>query len=199
MNNNEVYFCIDGEFSGPIPPTNYMMSFASVAFTLEDGFIGEFSINLKPLPNAVMDPDTKKNFWDKNPEAYAATLINQIDPEDGMLLYEKHVNHLLKPKSKPVIIEYPGCSDFMYLYWYMHTFLGRCMFGHSSLALRSYYSGMAKVPYRNASKSKMPKHWFNKEFEHTHVALDDARGQAYTAMSMMYDNYRSDKPINTSL
>ena len=197
-NNNlsdEVYVMVDGEFSGPIPPQNYLMSFGSVVFTLRDGFIGEFEVNLEPLPGAVMHQKTKP-FWERNPEALAATQTNKQDPKTAMIKYDNHLRGVCHGR-KAIFTEFPGFIDFMWIHWYYHNFLGHCPFGFSSVAMKTYIMAKEHWKYRDCAKRNFPQKWKNRKLKHTHKALDDARGQADMFIRVMCEH--EDLPLPTGL
>ena len=66
MAKPEIYFITDIETDGPIPAEHSMLSFACIAMNEAGEFLGEFSINLDTLPNAVVHPKTKL-FWQSEP------------------------------------------------------------------------------------------------------------------------------------
>ena len=194
---DDLCFSVDCEFSGPIPGPHYMMSFGSVAFNLRKGIIGTFSANLKPLPGAKMHHRTQK-FWDKNPDAYEATQFEQEEPEGAMENYNVHImdllrEHAVQPQT-PIFIEYPGGADFTWMFWYFHRFVGDCPFSHSSFSLKTAASVLLNKPFRRATKANMPKRWFNSNLRHTHLAIEDALGQADLAMRMLSEAYGIDAP-----
>jgi len=189
---DDLFFCVDGEFDGPIPPQHSLLSFGSVAFTLRDGILGEFEVNIKPLPGATMYP-SNKNFWDRNPKAYAATLVDQQEPRAAMIQYDKHINGL-RGKRRPLFVEFPGFIDFMWIHWYYHNFLGHCPFGFSAVSMKTFMMADQNLPYRQCTKRNMPKRWFNKNLRHTHEALDDARGQAHNCIQMMCEHFDIEVP-----
>lgn len=190
---DEVYFSVDCEFDGPIPPRHSMLSFGSVAFTLRDGFLKEVEYNLEPLPGGTMHPDNAK-FWKRNPKAMAAVQVNQRDPAKAMQEYADHVSELTLKKNKPILIEYPGGCDFGWIHWYLHNFIGYCPFGHSSFCMKSYAAAVLKCSYRDSAKGQYPKHWFNRKLRHTHVALDDARSQADMFIRIMCEHHGIELP-----
>lgn len=192
---DELFVSVDGEFSGPIPPTSYLMSFGSVAFTLRDGFLAEFEINLEPLPNSTIHPTTK-GFWDRNPEAYAATQVNKVVPRTAMLRYDNHLKHVCDGR-KPIFIEFPGFIDFMWMHWYYHNFLGHCPFGFSTVAMKTYIMAKENWKFRECAKRKFPQRWKNRKLKHTHKALDDARGQADMFIRIMCEHL--DLPLPAGL
>jgi len=191
---SEVFFSVDGEFDGPFPPNHSMLSIGSVAFTLSDGVIGEFSVNIKPLSGATMDPVVKREFWDKHPEALASTLVDQQSPKVAMQQFRNFYNQYAKPREG-VFLEYPGAIDYFWCHWYFLNFLGEDPFGHSGqFGVKTYASAALKRPLRHSTKRNMPKRWFASKLPHTHVALDDARQQAHLAIRMMCDNLDIELP-----
>lgn len=194
---DDIHFSVDCEFSGPIPGPNYMMSLGSVAFNLRKGILDQFTINFKPLPGAVMDRKTQR-FWNAYPDAYQATLWDQHDPQEGMELYNEHIMGVMTQHAEkshdPVFIEYPGGADFLWVFWYFHNFLHQCPFSHSSFSMKSYATAALNLPFRRATKSHFPRRWFNPNLLHTHVALDDAIGQADLAIRMMCDHLGIETP-----
>lgn len=185
---DEIFFSVDGEFDGPYPPDHSMLSVGAVAFTLADGILDEFSVNIKPLPGATMEKRVKTEFWDRNPEAYAATLIIQQEPKDAMQAFSDFYYSLAKSREG-VFLEYPGAIDYFWCHWYFMKFLGDDPFGHSGqFGVKTYASAFLKRPLRHSTKRNMPKAWFSSKLPHTHIAVDDARQQAHIAIRMMCAN-----------
>ena len=182
----ELFVSYDCEADGPIPGVYSMISFAGCAFTLRDGIISEFTRNLFPLEEAQKDPDTMNNFWSKHPQAYQETQIDQIDPDRAMQEFSAWAKSL--PGGQPVFAAYPMGFDFTFHHWYSHRFLGSDPFGFSGFDLKSYAMASLKLPYRNLIKKNMPRSWFDRKQRHTHVALDDAREQAFTMIEAMKSN-----------
>lgn len=169
MAKPEIYVSTDIEADGPIPGPYSMLSFASAAFTAEKHLISTFSANLETLPNATAHSDTKA-WWDKNPEAWAECRKNCISPEKAMTDY---VHWLKQLPGKPVFVGYPATYDFMFVYWYLIKFTGESPFSHAGLDIKSYAMAILNTEFREVSKRKMPKNWFD-DLPHTHVSLDDA-------------------------
>lgn len=191
---DEVYFSVDGEFDGPYPPAHSMLAVGVVAFTLNRGILGEWSANITPLEGATMDPKVKAGFWDRFPEAYAATLENQQDPYQAMYGFRDFYKQHAKDRAG-VFVEFPGPSDFFWVHWYFNRFLGENPFGHSGqLGLKTYVSAVLKRPLRHSTKRNMPKRWFASKLKHTHIALDDAREQAHMAIRLMCEHLEAPLP-----
>lgn len=191
---DEVFFSVDGEFDGPFPPKHSMLAIGAVAFTLRRGVFDEFSANIKPLPGATMHPRVKEEFWDQQPEAYAATLVDQIEPLEAMLRFNEFYHRHAKAREG-VFLEYPGAIDYFWCHWYFMNFLGEDPFGHSGqFGVKTYVSAALKRPLRHSTKKNMPKRWFASKLPHTHIAVEDAHQQAHIAIRMMCENLEIDLP-----
>jgi hypothetical protein len=185
----EVYFSTDVETDGPIPGRNSMLSLAAVAILRDGTRLDAFTANLKPLDGAVRDPKTMADFWDKNPEAWAAATK---DPEDPFLVMTKFkawigdvCHRVSNPQPfAPVFAAYPAGFDFMFVHWYFEFFLNGDPFSHSALDMKTLAMGILQRPYRQSTKRNMPSAWFTGQPKHSHVALDDAEGQAMLLAAM---------------
>ena len=169
MAKQEIYVSTDIEADGPIPGIYSMLSFASAAYTADKQLLGTFSANLDTLPEAQVHPDTKA-WWDKNLKAWEICRQNCQTPSEAI---QKYVDWLKKLPGKPVFVGYPAAYDFMFIYWYLIKFTGESPFSHSALDIKTFAMAVLKKPFRETSKRKMPKHWFD-DLPHSHVALDDA-------------------------
>jgi hypothetical protein len=83
---SEVSISTDCETDGPIPGPHSLLSFASAAFLPNKTLLGTFSANLEPLPGAQPDPRTWE-WWQSQPEAWAACRSDLQPPDKGMLAY----------------------------------------------------------------------------------------------------------------
>lgn len=181
----EVYVSTDIESDGPIPGPNSMLSFGSAAYTVKEGCLGTFSANLVQLEGASPDPVTMREFWDKNPEAWAACRKDPEDPAEVMRRYVAWVNKL---PARPVFVGYPATFDFMFVYWYIRRFGLESPFSFSALDIKTYAMAVLKRPFRDTTKKHMPKRWFPKA-PHTHVAVDDAIEQGELFMNILREQY----------
>jgi hypothetical protein len=86
--------------------------------------------------------------------------------------------------GKPVFVGYPAAYDFMFVYWYLIRFTGESPFSHSALDIKTLAMALLGGGYREATKNRMPKRWFD-DLPHTHVALDDALGQGALFCNML--------------
>ncbi len=183
---NEIYVSTDVETDGPIPGVNSMLSFASAAYLTDKTLLGTFSANLETLPGAITDPKTMA-FWETEPTAWAAARQNLEQPQQAMKNYLAWLKEL---PGKPVLIGFPVAFDFMFIYWYLMRFVGESPFSFSALDIKTYAMAMLKTPYRKTVKREMPTHWFDEQFPHTHIALDDALEQGILFCNMLEENLK---------
>jgi hypothetical protein len=182
---DEIYVSTDVEADGPIPGPHSMLSFASVALRADKKEVGTFTANLTTLPGAQGDPRTMA-WWQGQPEAWAAC---RADPRDPVEVMPEYVAWLKRLPGRPVFVGYPAAYDFLFVYWYLMRFAGESPFSHSALDIKSFAMAVLGKPYRDSVKRNMPKAWFDK-LPHTHVALDDARGQGALFCNMLADARR---------
>lgn len=169
----EVYVSTDVETDGPIPGVNSMLSFASVAYDDEGREIGHFARNLELLADAVPD-DRTMAWWKTQPVAWAACRHDPQPPASAIRDYDTWLQSL---SGRPVFVAYPILFDMMFVYWYQMRFLGRSPFSHSGIDIKTMaYVALGLGSYRAATKSNMPREWLG-TVRHSHIALDDARGQ----------------------
>lgn len=185
----EIYVSTDCETDGPIPGPHSMLSFGSAAYTADKKLLGTFSANLMLLPGAIGDPRTME-FWKQNPEAWEACRKDVRPPEVVMPEYVRWIKSL---PGKPVFVSYPVAFDFLFVYWYLIRFAGESPFSHFALDIKTYAMSLMHTDYRESTKRRMPKRWFD-DLPHTHVALDDAIGQGALFCNMLAEN-RSRPPI----
>jgi hypothetical protein len=157
-----------------------MLSFASAAFRADKTLIGTFEANLITMPGAEGDPKTME-WWQTQPEAWAACRANTRDPVEVM---PEYVAWLKSLPGAPVFVAHPAAYDFMFVYWYLIRFAGESPFSFSALDIKTYAMALLGGDYRDKVKRNMPKEWFDK-LPHTHVALDDAREQGALFCNML--------------
>jgi hypothetical protein len=160
-----------------------MLSFASVALRADKTIVGEFAVNLAPLPGASPHPRTM-TWWGGFPEALAAARENPEAPESAMPRYAKWLQDL---PGRVVLVGQPAAFDFMWVYWYLMRFHGNSPFGHSALDAKTYAMALLKRDYRDCVKGALPAEW-DDGLPHTHVALDDARQQGAMFCNMLRAN-----------
>ncbi len=184
MPTPEIYVSTDIEADGPIPGPHSMLSLASAAYRIDGSVASTFTANLLTLPGATAHPATQA-FWDKNPDAWAATRVNAVSAQDAMPRYLAWLRQL---EGNPVFVGYPAAYDFMFVHWYLVRFTGDMPFSHSALDIKTFAMALLKTPYRETTKSVFPARWMNHNNPHTHVALDDALEQGAIFVAMLREH-----------
>lgn len=172
----EIYISTDIETDGPIPGDYSMLSLGSAMFSSLGQLVDTFQCNLKPLPGASQHPETML-WWEKHPEAWIKSQINQESPKLAMEGYHEWIRSCCNPGDKPVFVGYPASYDFCFVHWYFHHFIGSSPFGFQALDLKTYAMAALGREFKETYKSSMPKKWFVDLEEHTHGALQDALEQ----------------------
>lgn len=185
QNVTEIYVSTDIEADGPIPGPNSMLSFASAAYAGDKSLVATFSANLDTLPGAEGDPKTMA-WWEGQPDAWAACRAN---PRPPAVVMPEYVTWLEGLSGKPVFVGYPASYDFLFVYWYLIRFAGKSPFSHSALDIKTFAMALLGTDYRESTKRNMPREWFD-PIPHTHVALDDAKGQGALFCNMLRDRQR---------
>lgn len=181
----EIYVSTDVETDGPIPGPHSMLSIGSAAYTSQKNLVATFSANLHVLPEACPHPDAEK-WWATQPEAWAACRKDLEQPERVM---QRYVAWLKELPGKPVFVAYPAGFDFTFVYWYLMRFVGESPFGFSAIDMKTYAMALLKTEFRDTTKRRMPRRWFD-DLPHTHVALDDAIEQGALFCNMLNDVQR---------
>ena len=181
----EVYVSTDVEADGPIPGVYSMLSFASAAYAPDKRLLGTFAANLETLPGAEQHPATMA-WWATQPRAWEACRRDLQAPETALPAYLRWIKSL---PGKPVFVAYPAGFDFTFVYWYLVRFAGESPFSHSALDIKTYAMALMGTAYRESTKRRMPRRWFD-ALPHTHQALDDALEQGALFCNMLAERGR---------
>jgi hypothetical protein len=177
----DVYFSADVETDGPIPGPYSILSFALVYAGRFDGSrfersIGEeltFYRELKPISQEFEEAALRVNGLDR------ARLIESGQmPERAMTDASLWVRQVAG-SGKPVLVAYPLCFDWSWLYWYFTRFSEYgSPFGHSRcFDIKTAVAVKTHLPINEAGRSHLPEHLRSKR-KHSHNALQDAIEQA---------------------
>lgn len=189
----ELYVSVDIEADGPIPIKNSMLALGAQAFTVKDGLLDTFEINLKPLEIASPDPNTME-WWKTQPEAWKYVTTNQIPPTIAMRQFNDWVKDLrVKYNSTPIFVAFPATFDHMFVYVYSHYLLGYCEFRFAALDIKSYTMAVQKTAFTDVVKSKLPKELTKGLTKHNHTPLADAIGQAEMFLRILRQNLAKPK------
>jgi hypothetical protein len=180
-----VYVVTDIEVDGPWPGPNSMRSFASVAVTGEGVEAGVFEAVLEPLPGAAVNPDTYAWFQTQPPEIWAAATEHPEPVADVMARFVAWVRDL---PGQRMFAAHPLAFDGNWIDYYLRRFTGYGvsqgpyekdpLFQSPALCLRSYAAAVLNRPPAEVTSATLPPGWLG-DIEHTHRAIDDARGYAH--------------------
>lgn len=184
MTDDWVYVVTDIEVDGPWPGANSMRSFASVAVTADGTEVGTFEAVLEPLPGAAPNPDTYA-WFQTQPEAWAAATTDPRPIDAVLAEYVAWLHGLPTPR---MFAASPIAFDGGWIDYYLRRFTRYglipgpyekdVVFHGPGLCLRSYAAAITGRPVAELSPASLPAAWLG-DIEHTHRAIDDARGYAH--------------------
>lgn len=181
--HDSFYFVTDIECDGPDVSRNSMLSFATVVLRQDGEFCGEFEANLKPRPDRSSDGRTME-WWETQPEAWAAATTNPEDPEIAMKRFVAWVEGFQGQRAfaaRPLMFD--GLWIDSYLRSFAERFLldvpywGNCVFNAGPLDIGTYMLGVFGKTNPQSFGDNFPTDWLGNH-PHTHRAIDDARGYA---------------------
>lgn len=160
------YIMVDIEADGPIPGDYSMIALGAVVVRrpLEDTFYAQ----IKPISDKFI------------PEALAVSgftreaTLEFDEPKEAMSRFLEWLAEV--SVNKPIFISDNNGFDWQFVNWYLHHFIGKNPFGHSSVNLGSLYKGLVQDTRKNFKHLRKTKH--------THHPVDDARGNAEALLEM---------------
>ena len=190
------YVVCDIEADGPIPGPHSMISLGAVAVNKAGQKFGECEINFLPLENAKPHPDVMKWFEIEAPEALEHTKHNQVSPKEGM---DKFGDWLLTLPTPRVMAAHPAPFDYMWINWYIQTFLAERLEkipfsmpffdgeGQAAFDIKSYAAAVLQEDYKDKSRDDYALE-LHDNTKHTHKAIDDAREYAQLLIKLLNKN-----------
>ncbi len=187
------YVVCDIEADGPIPGTHSMISLGAVAVNKEGENFGECEINFLPLENAKPHPAIMHWFTTEAPEALKHTQHNQVSPKEGM---NKFGDWLLTLPTPRVMAAHPAPLDFMWINWYIQTFLTERLEkipfsmpffdknGQAAFDIKSYAAAVLQKDYNDIGRDDYSLE-LHDNTKHTHKAIDDAREYAKLLIKLL--------------
>lgn len=177
------YVVTDIEADGPSPLAHSMLSFASVAVSETGEVLSEFEAVLAPRPDRAQDENTMA-WWQTQPEAWAHATENPEAPETVMPRYADWVESLPGYRAFAAA---PLIFDGVWIDHYLETFAGtrvmggpfksRQIFRGGGVCIYTMAGALRGAPYLGWGMQRVPPEWYG-YVEHTHKAIDDARGFA---------------------
>lgn len=176
IEESQVYIVVDIEADGPVPGLFSMLSLGAVA-TTDEREISSFYQKILPLSGASQEPSTMA-WWKTQPEAWAE--VNS-DAKPAHKVMSDFVEWLDGLGKKPMFVAHPVSFDYTFVSWYLWKFTGGNPFvnGFSApvaLDMSSFIAGKFGLSYSDSMRSNLPE-WMRLGMpEHSHNALDDAKG-----------------------
>ena len=169
--SREIYFSVDVETSGPIPPD---YSLLSIGACIVGDSAAQFYIELKPLND------------NHTSEAIATTGMSLetlrergVAPHLAMAQFDAWVR-ANAADARAVFVGFNAPFDWSFVNYYFEKFLGHAInpFGHSALDIKSYYMGAYGTNFAETSMRRLPPEIHPPNTPLSHNALDDAIQQA---------------------
>lgn len=178
IQDDQLYIIVDIETDGPVPGLYSMLSIGAVASDGQEEQ-GSFYRTLQPLADAAQHPDNMA-WWRTQPEAWREATTDAVPAADVMPAFRDWLTGFGK---QPVFVAHPIGFDYNFVSWYLWKFTGGNPFADESrhiatLDLISFTAGKTGCAIGEATRDKLPESLKRDMPEHTHNALDDARGYA---------------------
>jgi DNA polymerase III alpha subunit (gram-positive type) len=169
-----IIFSIDIETNGLAAGINSMISLGAAAIEVETGkVVSPFKINIKPVPDLQVDPNTMK-WWEGFPEAYKAATDDAVDASVAMPLFVKWVKSF--GIEKPVGAAWKPGFDMAFLRYYLYRFSDGDVFGRagSGLDIKTATAIAMGQPFSAVQIGSVPEELKGDITNHSHDALEDA-------------------------
>ncbi|HTD08636.1 MAG TPA: 3'-5' exoribonuclease [Solirubrobacteraceae bacterium] len=177
----DIYFSLDIEADGPIPGRYSMLAFGLAVAARFDGTTFEkrdptaetFYRELQPISEEFDTAALEVSDLDRG-------LLVQLgaEPASAMTEAAAWIEHTAG-HDRPVVVAFPACYDWLFLYWYLVTYSDKgSPFGFSScLDMKTMLQQRENVVMDKAGLNDLPPA-VRASRPHTHNALDDAVEQA---------------------
>ena len=181
--HDEVLVSVDIEASGASPSTGSLLSIG--ACLVDDPSEGIY-LELKPIDGRP---------WDREAEAVHGLTREHLEasglqPEPAMAQLEEWLTSACGPRI-PVFVGFNAPFDWMWVADYFWCYLGRNPFGIAALDLKSYFMGREQIRRWDQTRRPDVDARLGIAPDHSHQALDDARGQARLARKLLTRDRRA--------
>jgi DNA polymerase III epsilon subunit-like protein len=166
--NAESYISVDVETAGPNPSQYSLLAIGACSVFFPER---NFYIELKPV---------NQNFRPEALESSGFSLeklaVEGVDPIESLEHFETWLQEVVPTGQQPVFVGFNAPFDWMFVNDYFHRFLGHNPFGHAAIDIKSYYMGLAKVPWEETTMRFLGPRYLNQPVL-IHHALRDALDQ----------------------
>lgn len=185
IDDSQIYVVVDIETDGPVPGIYSMLSIGAVASTSTEE-VASFYEKITPLPGAQQYKDTME-WWKKNPDAWKEATTGAREAGVVIADFCQWVKDLGKT---PVFVASPLVFDFGFVNWYIEKFADSNPFSdytdvQRTLDLASFTAGKFDLPLGRSRRSQLPETLLAGMPDHSHTAIDDARGYGVMLRNML--------------
>lgn len=181
-----IYFSVDVEASGPLPPDYNLVSIGAVEVRPDGGThrLGrEFYVELKPIfPGFRAESMAVHGITREHLET------NGTDARQAMADFDAWTRSCLAPGEKPVLVGHNVVFDWAYINYYFHHFGMENIYGYKAIDSKSLAVGVLNISWWSANKDYLQKRLPGltpPPPELVHNALYDARFQAEILVSLL--------------
>ncbi|HUR17096.1 MAG TPA: exonuclease domain-containing protein [Candidatus Limnocylindrales bacterium] len=173
----EVFVSVDIEASAQSPGVGSLLSIGACLVDRPD--IGIY-LELKPVPGRAWQTSAEEVH------GLSRERLEQegLEPAQAMEQLDRWLREVCA-EGRPVFVGFNAPFDWMFVADYFYRYVGRNPFGISALDLKSYYMGRAAVDTWEATRRVNIDERLGLAPDHTHQALEDARGQAALARVLL--------------
>lgn len=168
LSDREMLISVDVETAGPNPSLYSLLAIGASCVFLPERY---FYIELKPVNRSFQ------------PEALASCGFSLeelakegVDPAEAMQRFETWLQEVTPTGQRPIFAGFNAPFDWMFVNDYFHRFLGHNPFGYAAIDIKSYYMGMAKVPWGETTMQFLGRRYLNQPAL-IHHALRDSLDQ----------------------
>ncbi|HEX7541327.1 MAG TPA: exonuclease domain-containing protein [Anaerolineales bacterium] len=166
--NAETYISVDVESAGPNPSQYSLLAIGACCVFFPER---NFYIELKPV-NLLFRPEALESCG----FSLEKLAVEGVDPAEALQRFETWLQEVLPAGQRPVFVGFNAPFDWMFINDYFHRFLGYNPFGHTAIDIKSYYMGLAKVPWAETTWRFLGPRYLNQPAL-IHHALRDALDQ----------------------
>jgi DNA polymerase III epsilon subunit-like protein len=167
-NNAETYISVDVESAGPNPSQYSLLAIGACCVFFPER---NFYIELKPV-SLLFRPEALESCG----FSLEKLAVEGVDPAEALQRFETWLQEVLPAGQRPVFVGFNAPFDWMFVNDYFHRFLGHNPFGHAAIDIKSYYMGLAKVPWAETTWRFLGPRYLNQPAL-IHHALRDALDQ----------------------
>ncbi len=186
MKKPKLYMHFDVEADGECPDTSNMLSLGISGAVADGTEVYTYLQNITPRDDRAPGERCMREFWDKNPVAWAAVTKDQVTPACAMALLAFDVARL-RETYRLTWVASPAAFDWQWLKAYWESFgpVDKPYLGYYAKCLTTMW--WAYRTQYNWSKDEIAARWHSLvggDVELTHIPLDDARQQSKAWFSL---------------